>query len=61
MTTIQGRWNGDHTGFPWDRSAAGLRIGYDDLVHAIKRMVAHLSPSDQDGFFWRNARAFYRL
>lgn len=45
------------TNFP----VAGLRIGYDDLVRATRRMVAHLSPSQQDDFFWRNALAFYRV
>jgi predicted TIM-barrel fold metal-dependent hydrolase len=40
---------------------AGLRINYDRLIRAMKRMVAHLTPDDQDRFFWRNACAFYRL
>jgi predicted TIM-barrel fold metal-dependent hydrolase len=40
---------------------AGLRINYDPLIRAMKRMVAHLAPDDQDRFFWRNACAFYRL
>jgi predicted TIM-barrel fold metal-dependent hydrolase len=40
---------------------AGLRIDYDRLVRAMKRMVAHMSIEDQERFFWRNACAFYRL
>jgi predicted TIM-barrel fold metal-dependent hydrolase len=40
---------------------AGLRINYDGLVRAMKRMLAHLSVEDQERFFWRNACAFYRL
>jgi len=24
-------------------------------------MVGHLSPPDRDRFFWKNAKAFYRL
>jgi hypothetical protein len=40
---------------------AGLRIDYNGLVRAMKRMVAHLSVEDQERFFWRNACAFYRL
>ncbi len=45
------------TNFP----VAGLRIGYDDLVRAVSRMVAHLPEGDRERFFWRNAVAFYRL
>jgi predicted TIM-barrel fold metal-dependent hydrolase len=40
---------------------AGLRINYDPLIQAMKRMVAHLTTDDQDRFFWRNACEFYRL
>jgi len=40
---------------------AGLRIGYDELVRAMKRMLAGFSSEDQERFFWRNAKAFYRL
>ena len=40
---------------------AGLRIGYGALVAAMRRMVGHLSPTDRDRFFWKNAKAFYRL
>jgi predicted TIM-barrel fold metal-dependent hydrolase len=40
---------------------AGLRIGYDELVRSVRRMVAHLPTADQERFFWRNAAAFYRL
>jgi Amidohydrolase len=40
---------------------AGLRINYDVLVRAMKRMLAHLSVEDQERFFWRNACTFYRL
>jgi predicted TIM-barrel fold metal-dependent hydrolase len=45
------------TNFP----VAGLRIGYGDLVAATSRMVDRLSPEQRDRFFWRNAKAFYRL
>jgi predicted TIM-barrel fold metal-dependent hydrolase len=40
---------------------AGLRINFDPLIRAMKRMVSHLTADDQDRFFWRNACAFYRL
>jgi predicted TIM-barrel fold metal-dependent hydrolase len=45
------------TNFP----VAGLRIGYGALIAAMSRMVGHLSPDDRDRFFWKNAKAFYRL
>jgi predicted TIM-barrel fold metal-dependent hydrolase len=45
------------TNFP----VAGLRIGYGALVAGISRMLSHLSPADRDRFFWKNAKAFYRL
>jgi predicted TIM-barrel fold metal-dependent hydrolase len=45
------------TNFP----VAGLRIGYGDLVGAMSRMLSDMSPDQRDGFFWRNAKAFYRL
>jgi predicted TIM-barrel fold metal-dependent hydrolase len=45
------------TNFP----VAGLRIGYDDLVRSVRRMVGHLDAGAQERFFWRNAAAFYRL
>jgi predicted TIM-barrel fold metal-dependent hydrolase len=40
---------------------AGLRIGYGALIAAMSRMMGHLSPGDHDRFFWKNAKAFYRL
>jgi predicted TIM-barrel fold metal-dependent hydrolase len=40
---------------------AGLRVGYDELVRAMRRMLADLPPADQERFFWRNAMAFYRI
>lgn len=40
---------------------AGLRIGYDDLVRAMRRMLAGLPADRQERFFWKNAKAFYRL
>jgi predicted TIM-barrel fold metal-dependent hydrolase len=40
---------------------AGLRIGYGALVAAISAMLSHLSPARRDRFFWKNAKAFYRL
>jgi predicted TIM-barrel fold metal-dependent hydrolase len=45
------------TNFP----VAGLRIGYRELVAAMSRMLAHLSTAECDGFFWQNAKNFYRL
>ncbi len=45
------------TNFP----VAGLRIGYGELVAAMGRMLGHLPPADRDRFFWKNAKAFYRL
>jgi len=45
------------TNFP----VAGLRIGYAELVAAMSRIVGHLTPEDRDRFFWKNAKAFYRL
>ena len=45
------------TNFP----VAGLRIGYDELVRAMSRMLVDRSPEDRDRFFWKNAAAFYRL
>lgn len=45
------------TNFP----VAGLRVGYDMLVRSVKRMVAGFAPEDQERFFWKNAKAFYRL
>jgi predicted TIM-barrel fold metal-dependent hydrolase len=45
------------TNFP----VAGLRIGYPELVAAMRRMLADLSPDQRDRFFWWNAKNFYRL
>jgi predicted TIM-barrel fold metal-dependent hydrolase len=45
------------TNFP----VAGLRIEYDELVRSAKRMAAGLAEHEQDRFFWRNAKAFYRM
>jgi predicted TIM-barrel fold metal-dependent hydrolase len=45
------------TNFP----VAGLRVDYDTLLRAVKRMVADLPAQDQENFFWRNACRFYRL
>lgn len=47
--------------FASDAPVSGLRIAFDPLVRAMKRMVAHLSIADQERFFWRNAQRFYRL
>lgn len=38
-----------------------LKIPYDALVRAVKRMLEDYSDEDQSRFFWRNAHAFYRL
>lgn len=40
---------------------AGLRIGYGALVAAMSRMLRHLTIEQRDRFFWKNAKAFYRL
>jgi predicted TIM-barrel fold metal-dependent hydrolase len=45
------------TNFP----VAGLRIDYDTLVTSVSRMLAHFEPEARERFFWRNAKAFYRL
>ncbi len=47
--------------FGSDTPVSGLRIAFDPLVRAMKRMVAHLPGEAQERFFWRNAQAFYRL
>jgi predicted TIM-barrel fold metal-dependent hydrolase len=40
---------------------AGLRIGYDELVRSMQRMLAGFSQEDRARFFWKNARVFYRI
>lgn len=45
------------TNFP----VAGLRVDYDTLVRAVRRMISDFSAGDQARFFWKNAQAFYRL
>ncbi|MDX1435121.1 MAG: amidohydrolase family protein [Gammaproteobacteria bacterium] len=40
---------------------AGLRIGFDDLFTAYKRMVADFSRAEQLALFHDNAARFYRL
>jgi predicted TIM-barrel fold metal-dependent hydrolase len=45
------------TNFP----VAGLRIDYDTLVRATRRMLEHLDDADRHRFFVANAVAFYRL
>ena len=40
---------------------AGLRIDFDALFDAYKRMVADFSESEQLALFHDNARRFYRL
>jgi predicted TIM-barrel fold metal-dependent hydrolase len=47
--------------FATNYPVAGLRIGYGELIAAMSRMLRHLSPEDRDRFFWKNAKAFYRL
>jgi predicted TIM-barrel fold metal-dependent hydrolase len=47
--------------FASDTPVSGLRIAFDPLVRAMKRMVSCLSEQDQERFFWRNAQVFYRL
>jgi predicted TIM-barrel fold metal-dependent hydrolase len=45
------------TNFP----VAGLRIGYDELVAAVRRMFEGFSEHDRERFFVTNAVKFYRL
>jgi predicted TIM-barrel fold metal-dependent hydrolase len=45
------------TNFP----VAGLRVGYDALVRAVSRMLAQFPAEARERFFWRNAKAFYRI
>src|SRR3954469_16655362 len=45
------------TNFP----VAGLRVGYDQLVTAVSRMLEDFSARDRERFFVNNAMAFYRL
>ncbi len=40
---------------------AGLRIGYDELVRAMRRILAPFDAAQQEAFFWRNAKRFYRI
>lgn len=40
---------------------AGMRIGYDELVQAMSRMLADHPDEDRQKFFWKNAKAFYRI
>ena len=40
---------------------AGLRIGFDELYTAYKRMVADFSESEQLALFHDNAKRFYRI
>lgn len=40
---------------------AGLRIGYDELITAVSRMLDGFSQEDRERFFITNAMAFYRL
>jgi hypothetical protein len=40
---------------------AGLRIDYDTLVRAVRRMLDDFSEVDRHRFFVANAAAFYRL
>lgn len=47
--------------FGSDTPVSGLRIAFDPLVRAIKRIVGYLPAEQQELFFWRNAQAFYRL
>jgi predicted TIM-barrel fold metal-dependent hydrolase len=45
------------TNFP----VAGLRIGYDELVTAVRRMLDGFTEHDRERFFVSNATTFYRL
>jgi predicted TIM-barrel fold metal-dependent hydrolase len=47
--------------FGSDTPVSGLRIQFDPLVRAMKRIVSYLPLAEQERFFWRNAESFYRL
>jgi predicted TIM-barrel fold metal-dependent hydrolase len=47
--------------FATNSPVAGLRVGYDTLVRAVKQMLEEFSPAVQDRFFVGNAVRFYRL
>ena len=54
--------------FGWERCmfasnfpVAGLRIGYRELVAAMLRMLAHLTPEQQGAVMGGNAQRFYRI
>jgi predicted TIM-barrel fold metal-dependent hydrolase len=54
--------------FGWERClfasnfpVAGLRIGYSELIQAMWRMVAHLTPEMQHAVMCDNALRFYRI
>jgi predicted TIM-barrel fold metal-dependent hydrolase len=47
--------------FATNAPVACLKISYDALVRAVKRMIEDYSEDDQARFFWCNAQAFYRL
>lgn len=40
---------------------AGLRVDFDTLVRSVSQMLADHTDLEREGFFWRNAAAFYRL
>ena len=51
----------DRSMFASNAPVSCLKISYDALVRAVKRMLEDYSEEDQSRFFWRNAHAFYRL
>jgi predicted TIM-barrel fold metal-dependent hydrolase len=51
----------DRSMFASNFPVAGLRIGYGALVTALSHMLADLTSDQRDRFFWKNAKAFYRL
>ena len=62
LVTACGGGGGSSSGSPAPTGTASARpIGYGALVDAMNRMLAHLSPEQRDRFFWKNAKAFYRL
>ncbi len=40
---------------------AGLKISYDQLVNNLAEILDGYSSSQREAFFWRNAKAFYRI
>ncbi len=40
---------------------AGLQLSYRELVNNMSEIFSGFSPQQREAFFWRNAKAFYRI